>query len=289
MGETEANATIATMKIQEAIPAHGEKWFTESQMHSTSYKNRGVQGPESTLEFRMDKPGYEKIRQGAIHQAGSKSQQPKQGTKFNIFNKERLRGHPKGKVNVGLKGADNVAEFNKSVINVRKIDPKSFWRKPGLRALGRNKLAVGLGALGVIIDAGAITIAVIEDGGEFGRTTQTTLAQIGGGFAGANLGALVGSLIPGLGNLIGAFIGGLIGSLVAGGITAFFLDVAPVCTPGPPLMDTDPFLQPQPSMGLQIGASGCPQLDVDTSMSGPSMGLETGAQGYPRAGFETRW
>lgn len=281
----------------ERMRGRQEKWFTESLDHTRQFQNRGVRDPEVVAEFGLDRKGYhEHVRDKHIgNDADMKkvinqhSNEPRRGRNF--YNRERLGQRPDGKVNVGLKGPRNVEAFNRQVFSVKKIDPNSFMnKKSALRWLRRNKMTAVFGALGVFFDVAAITISVIEDGGEFGRSTTLTLADIAGGAVGAAvgtavagsalgtavaataIGSAIGSIIPGIGTVICGFIGAIIGSLIASGITSFFLGYNPVAPgPGPPLLDTDPreavFLPPQLD---QEGSAATmePPSDVDTQYSG---------------------
>ena len=271
-----------------------EKWFTESLDHTRQFHNRAVHDPEVVAEFGLNRRGYhEQVRDKHIGNDANMiyqhSDEPRKGRNF--YNRERLGQRPDGKVNVGLKGPQNVEAFNSQVISVKKVNPNSFMnKKSALRWIRRNKVNVLFGALGVVFDAAAITISVIEDGGEFGCSTTLTVADIVGGAVGAAvgtavagsalgtaaaataIGSAIGSIFPGIGTVICGFIGAIIGSLIVSGITSFFLGYNPVAPgPGPPLLDTDPreaVFSPPRLDQEESAATMEPPIDVDTEYSG---------------------
>ena len=272
-----------------------EKWFTESTHHSRRFNNKGDPGPKATAEFTLHKHGYEEIRSSVLRQKGSKAHQPKEGPKRNIFNEELLENHPKGKINIALKGNENVDNFNKHVISVKKIDPHNFMNKNGkLRWLRRNKWTAGAFALGVAIDGASLTISIIEDDGSFGRETTITVSAMAGNALGSAIGTAIGSLLGGFPAPVLGFIGGLIGSVIAESIAGFFLHmcVNPVAPgPGPPILATDPqpFVYGVPDDGRYTGTQGVPSMGRDTGAIGaPSMGRDTKATGTPPARWMTR-
>lgn len=234
------------------------------------------------------------IKEHSIEQRGSKGRQPKEGRLFNVMNRERLSDHPKSKVNVGLKGVQNVDKFNEHVISVRKVDPQSLMNKTeALRWIRRNKLHVLGGAVGVILDGVSLILSLIEDSGEFGRSTTLTTADIGGGVLGGMIGGAIGSLLPGIGTAICSFIGSLIGSLIANGITRFFLSLTPVTQPGPgpPLLQTNPqtTMYGQPPLQLRTSAtSGPPRLGVHAGKQGQLKTMFTVPKGAPKSFFNTK-
>lgn len=248
MGEREFNATIAEQKLMPARgnPYSGEKWLTEHLDHSRVFENRGVTGPSRVAEIAVQKNMYADMRGNAIPQHGSRSRQPRRGTQFNITNTERL-GHRTGYANVGLKGKTNVERFNEHVLSVREVDPHSFVNKHEASMwCRRNKINAALGAVGIAIDVGYVTISVIRDDGSFGENTQIALGEIAGGIVGAEaavsigtaIGAAVGSVVPALGTAVIGFIGGLIGAIIGGGLVRalrFWFCGGPAATePGAP-------------------------------------------------------
>lgn len=224
----------------------GEKWITEAIEHARQYKKQGP-GREVTVEIELPESGYQAdVKGDAIGQAGSKARQPSSGRPHNVTNTELIHNHPEGKVNVGLKGVENVDKFNQHVISVKKIDPDGLMSQTkALRFLRRNKFKstmATLGIVGVIVDGATMTLALVEDigdDGKIGRQSITTFANIAGGVAGGigggkvggAIGAAIGSLLggPGVGTAVGATIGSLIGaflgSLLAEGVTNFVFDV----------------------------------------------------------------
>ena len=276
-----------------AIPTEkSEKWLTESLDHSRKFHNKKVRDPEVVAEFELNRKTYhDRVRDKCIgSDADMKnivyqhSKEPRNGRNF--YNREKLKHRP-DKLNVGLKGPRNVEEFNKHILSVKKINPDSFMNKTKLlRWIRRNKVNVFFSALGVVFDAAAITISVIEDGGKFGQSTTLTVADIVGGTVGAAvgtaiagsalgtaaagtaIGSAIGSIFPGIGTVICGFIGGLIGSLIASGVTSFFLGynlVAP--GPGQPKLDTDPheavYSAPRLDTNPQEAVFSSPSLDTD--------------------------
>ena len=263
-------------------PHKGEKWFTESMKHSREYENAGRSAvPDEVVEFELGKKGYQSdVRGSAIHQKGSRAKQPSRGRPHNVYNEERLRNHPKGKVNIGLKGRENADIFNEHVVSVKKIDPHSFMNKSTvLRWVRRNKLVVGATFIGVAVDALTLTLSIIEDGGEFGKNTILSTADIVGSTIGSAIGSAIGSLFPGVGTVVCGFVGGVIGSLIANGIASLCLYFGINTTapgPGAPLLDTDPY----------DTAFGAPSIGQDPSHGPPSLGLNTGAMGVPDAQWD---
>ena len=295
MGEQEFALAKETQKMPYSLgrnPRTNEKWVTESTKHAREFHNAAVHGTEGTAEFALHKQGWQEIRSGAIPQGGARARQPAQGPMHNVYNTERLANHPKGKMNVGLKGNTNVDNFNKHVISVKKIDPNNFMNKSStLRWLRRNKLTASASGLGFALDATSLIISIIEDDGSFGRNTAVTVSGMGGSALGSAAGAAIGSLL-GLAVPLVGFIGGLIGSLIAEGIARFFLCVNPTAPgPGPPILVTDP--QPTafgvPDDGRRTGYRGVPSMGRDTlAMGAPTMGRDTRATGTPPTFFETR-
>lgn len=74
MSTTEADATLNAMKLQPAIPgANSSKYLSDSMGKVEKFQNNGVLGtPQTTLEFVLDKPGYESMMSSSVNQAGSK-------------------------------------------------------------------------------------------------------------------------------------------------------------------------------------------------------------------------
>lgn len=257
----------------ERVARVGEKWFTESLQHTRGFNNQGASGSQVVAEFEVHKPGYKNIKtHHTIPQAGSRGRQPARGRPFNVTNTERLGNHPKEKVNIGLKGRQNIDMFNEHVISVQKINPDSVMNKTSaLRWLRRSKLTAFAGAVGVIVDAGSLILSVIEDGGKFGPSTKVTLAGIGGSALGGSIGAAIGSILPGIGTFIGGFIGGLIGSLVGNGIMNFFLGYSPaVPGPGLPAAEWDNPFQAYPEPEWESGGYDLnPPLQSEWDSIGP--------------------
>lgn len=306
MALDEFNLTKDAQKLLKPLttnPRKGEKWITESISHSKGYQNRGrLNIPEGVAEIQVDKMGYKNIRDNAITQYGSKAHQPREGPLINVYNKERLLNEP-NKLNIGLKGHDNVDAFNRHVVNISKVDPNSFMNKNKVvRWIRRHKLQTAGIAIGIAIDTAHIIISVISDDGSFGKSTQFALGNIAGGMLGAEMaavigaqiGAALGSIVPVWGNIILGFLGGLIGSLVGGSVVElarYLFCVSPVAPgPGVPILDTDPYptYHGVPDNDLETNATGY-ELQEDTGAIGiPSMGLQTGAKGVPKSEYKTR-
>lgn len=305
MGEGEFNATMSKQKMQPGVtdnPRTREKWFTEHMDHSRAFHNKGVTEAERVAEFAVKKGGYKEMRGQAIPQEGSRKFQPRTGDLKNLTNQEQLHHRP-NKFNIGLKGDGNVAKFNDQVLSVAEVDPHSFMNKnEALMWCRRNKFHAAMGAIGIAIDVGYVTVSLIEDDGRFGPKTQVAVGEIVGGLAGAEaavmigsaIGSALGSVVPGIGNIVIGFIGGLIGAIIGSGIVKalrFWFcggHVAP--GPGAPLLDTDPYPTARgvPDSGYVTQARGVPPQQWQTNTRGaPSMGLNTGARGTPRPNYKT--
>ncbi|MBU0499035.1 MAG: LysM peptidoglycan-binding domain-containing protein, partial [Gammaproteobacteria bacterium] len=70
--------------------------------------------------------------------------------------------------------------------------------------------------VGLVTDSLRVYDAVKADGGSWGQQTNRTLAEVGGGWAGAAggaaLGATAGSVVPVVGTVVGAVVGGIAGA-----------------------------------------------------------------------------
>ena len=281
----------------------GEKWITESMQHSREYHNASVKVPEAVAEFTVNKKGYTNIRENAIAQRGSRNSQPKNGPYRNVYNKERIPDQS-NMLNLGLKGKQNVDDFNKHIVSISKIDPHSYVNKnPFLLWVRRNKVQACAVAIGISIEVAYVTVSIIDDKGSFGKSTQIAFGEIAGGIVGAELaavigakiGAAIGIIVPIWGNIIIGFIGGLIGSLIGGAIVQvaqYVFCVAPASPgPGVPILDTDPYptYTGIPDQGLNDNVHGVPGQEHDTEAFGvPSIGLDTGAFETPESEYRTR-
>ena len=306
MGEGEFNATISEQKLIPGAtgnPRTREKWLTEHMDHTRAFHNRGVTEAERVAEFAVKKGGYKEMRGQAIQQQGSRQFQPRTGDMKNLTNAEQLHHRP-GKLNIGLKGDGNVAKFNDHVLSVAKVDPHSFVNKnEAMMWCRRNKFNAAMGAIGIAIDVGYVTISLIEDDGRFGPKTQVAVREIAGGLAGAEaavalgsaIGSALGLVVPGIGNIVIGFIGGLIGAIIGEGIVKalrFWFCAGPVAPgPGAPLLDTDPYPTARgvPDSGYDTRVRGVSSQQMETCARGvPSMGLNTGARGTPRPDYKTK-
>lgn len=259
-----------------------EKWITEEIGHSRTFKTEKKGGqpqqPEKVVEVKVREKPYKKdIKDHMIDQKGSKERnRPRidRGERpYNLSNRERLREFPERKVNVGLKGPENIKVFNDTVITLKAVDPHAFKNKNAFtRWVSRNKLGIGLAAVGVVLDAASITMAVQDDKGYWGKHTTVALSGISGGYAGgaigAEIGAALGSVFPLVGTVFGGFIGALLGGILGSlgaeafaGIWVSLRNVAP--GPGPPPLMWDLETNNPPPLDMEREARGPPELRYD--------------------------
>lgn len=279
-----------------------EKWITETMAHTAKYNNKGAVGEQKVAEIKVQKPAYKKIREEAIPQAGSKAKQPKlgEGKPYNITNAELLKDHP-GKLNMGIKGKENLDKFNKHIVSIREVNVDTFRKDSAiLKWIKRNKLAASVTAIGIMIDVTNITLSVIGDGGKFGHETQVTTGEIIGGVAGAELailagakiGAALGSVVPGIGNFIAGVIGGIIGSLIGGSIVRFFhtlFEKPLVNLDDMPVLETDPTPTiNSPPYDCEKEAFGVPTPEYLQPFGVPSDDFLDDSVGVPTPYFDTR-
>ena len=280
-----------------------EKWLTEEIGHQRQFQNKGVQEPEKVVKFKVLEKQYQQDIKGHMtKQTGSKAEnlaRVKRGERpYNVYNRERLTEFPEGKVNVGLKGPQNIEAFNETVITFKAVDPHAFKNKNAFtRWVSRNKLGIGLAAVGLALDAASITTAVLDDKGYWGPHTTMAVSSAAGGYAGgaigAEIGAALGSVFPLVGTAIGGFIGALLGGILGSlGLEAFagiwvsLRKIAP--GPGPPPLMWDLETHNPPPQDMDCVAQGPPELSHDlTSVNGaPDLDIDLGnISGAPRLKF----
>ncbi|MBI6912278.1 DUF637 domain-containing protein, partial [Pseudomonas palleroniana] len=74
MSAAEADATLDAMQLQPHIPGkNSSKYLSESAQKVEAFQNNGSMGvPQKTLEFVLDKPGYDAMMKKSVDQVGSK-------------------------------------------------------------------------------------------------------------------------------------------------------------------------------------------------------------------------
>lgn len=270
-----------------------EKWITEEIGHQRTFRNRGVQPqqPEKVAEFKVCKKQYKRdIKGHMIEQAGSKLKNrtriSKRERPYNVCNREHLRRYPEKKVNVGLKGPENIRAFNETVITVKAVDPHAFKNKNAFtRWVSRNKLGISLATVGFALDAASITMAVLDDKGKWGKHTTMALSSISGGYAGgaigAEIGAALGSVFPFVGTAFGGFIGcllgGILGSLGAEAFAGIWVSLRNVVPgPGPPPLMWDLETHDPPPLDVECEVQGPPEVshDLTAVMGGPDLDFD---------------
>lgn len=263
-----------------------EKWITEEIGHQRVFKNSGVkQGtPEKVAEFKVHEQRYNNaIKDHMIPQHGSAQQNlariEKGDRPYNVFNRERLKEYPERRVNVGLKGPENIKAFNETVITVKEVNPFAFKNKNAFtRWVSKNKFGIGLATIGFALDVASITMAVLDDKGSWSKHTTMALSSIGGGYAGGaiggEIGAAIGSVFPlvgtAIGGFIGALLGGILGSLGAEAFAGIWVSLRYIAPgPGPPPLMWDLETHNPPSLETESDVLGPPELDQDlTSLKG---------------------
>ncbi|CAE7248371.1 unnamed protein product [Symbiodinium sp. CCMP2456] len=133
----------------------GETWVSESAKHQKKYlAEKQAQHPElnmKTYQVETSAKALKKVKSEAVPQQGSKrlnrnleaaGERPK-----NVTNAEQLGGHPKGKQNIGIKGQENLSDFNKTVRKIKEVDPNVLAERGPLRkAAGRFGKPAGMAA-----------------------------------------------------------------------------------------------------------------------------------------------
>ena len=105
----------------------GETWVSESAKHQKPYlEGKRIQHPElkmKTYQVETSHGALKKIKGDAIPQKGSKTinqaRLEKGQAPRNVTNLEKLQ-HGK-KQNLGIKGPQNLAEFNEAVRNIKEV------------------------------------------------------------------------------------------------------------------------------------------------------------------------
>jgi hypothetical protein len=248
MCEDEAKASIMKNGLVNQME-HKQKWVSESLRKVLNFQNKNVPADvrkgEKILKMAVDKKFYEGFRKELVPQFQSKKL-----TK-NIYHFEGIKpgrfqsladyeAIPKTvKRNIGIHH-EHVESINKNIKSIQILDPKNPIVKNGfLRFLSANKLKVGMLGLSVIIDAVTITLSVIEDKNQFGKSTTVTLSNAIGSTAGAAIGAAIGSIIPGIGTIVGGILGGIIFGLIGTTIGYLFCGLFPEVAEGPGAPDPD--------------------------------------------------
>lgn len=305
MGAEEFNAVRRQGGLKVVEGATNETWFTEEIGHSRKYNNRGIPAEvkREVAEFKVHRQHYkETVRNNTIPQRGSRQTNRARidegKSPHNVWNRERLGKYPKEKLNIGLKGPENHNAFNETVIAIKKADPHAFKNKNALtRWVSRNKLGIGLAAVGLALDAYSITMAVLDDKGTWGKHTTMALSSISGSYAGgaigAEIGAALGSVFPLVGTVIGGFIGallgGVLGSLGAEAFAGIWVSLRRVAPgPGPPPLMFDLGTHNPPPLDIECEAQGPPECDVDlTEATGaPELDFDLAdISGAPALGF----
>ena len=149
MRESERSQVMRTLRLE--FDGTGEKWVSESKRHASG---RNCKGPgflrkkvekaktakaetPGCLAIRVQKILWDKEREGVLHQYGNSERTLH--TK-NLYNREKLvirsRDVPplqKGeKVNIGIKGKNNLQAINGAVVSVKDFDPNALKNMNGV-------------------------------------------------------------------------------------------------------------------------------------------------------------
>jgi hypothetical protein len=181
---------------------------------------------EKVLEFQMTKHGFAKFVNDLIPQQGAKLADSKKMKSFKHFEGLPPNG---AKFNVGVRAATvetkELVRFNNILHDVKVINPTK-WMSEGkvFKFLKSNKVSSACVAISIIIDGTTLTMALIDDKGEFGATTAVALVDIFACNMGMYLGGLIGTFIcPGIGTTIGSLLGGLVAGLASAYTHGFFI------------------------------------------------------------------
>lgn len=142
----------------------GETWVSESAKHQKPYlEAKRAQQPElnmKTYQVETSAKALKNVKSETVPQQGSgrlsrnlveAGERPK-----NVTNAEQIRGHPKGKQNIGIKGQENLSDFNKTVRNIKEVDPNVLAEHGPLRkAAGRFGKPAGMAAAAGAIEGSA--------------------------------------------------------------------------------------------------------------------------------------
>eukprot|EP00439_Symbiodinium_sp_Y106_P055428 s4204_g7.t1 len=142
----------------------GETWVSESAKHQKPYlEAKRAQQPElnmKTYQVETSAKALKNVKSEAVPQQGSgrlnrnlveAGERPK-----NVTNAEQIRGHPKGKQNIGIKGQENLSDFNKTVRKIKEVDPNVLTEHGPLRkAAGRFGKPAGVAAAAGAIEGSA--------------------------------------------------------------------------------------------------------------------------------------
>ena len=151
-GQEEVNNSVKAGKLVKHQATQGEYWMSETTKHSRPYYKSRKYPNKSTLKAKVPRKVYGEIRKNMIEQKGSKAKQAARAKAgkgpANIYNRERLHNHPKGKVNIGIKGDANLQQLNKHIHGVREIHVDSWKYKNGFT---RGVAQYGKGAAGPLL------------------------------------------------------------------------------------------------------------------------------------------
>ena len=133
--EAEVAESVKAGKLVKTRATQGEYWMSESKQHTVPfYEGRQFEG-KTVMEVQVPREAYSQIKADTIPQQGSKAVQAVRAAEgkgpANIFNTERLQNHPKGKVNMGIKGDTNLQALNKHVQGVKQIHPEALKHRSG--------------------------------------------------------------------------------------------------------------------------------------------------------------
>lgn len=164
MPASEGDAAVKNQKFSHGFKQggpKGETCFSESTSHSRTYlPDKMKKQPEldyKCYQGKVDNSFLMEVKSNSIHQQGSKQinklQIDEGKAPFNIRNIERLENHPSGKVNLLIKGPENLAEFNDHVQKIKQINPHSLkHRVPCAKHIARTWKT---GSAAIIIKEGA--------------------------------------------------------------------------------------------------------------------------------------
>ena len=72
----------------------------------------------------VDSSTFNKIKSDAIPQHGSRAINNGASPMKNVYTTENLAGQSQNKINLHIKGPDNLAKFNNAIIEMKIIDPE---------------------------------------------------------------------------------------------------------------------------------------------------------------------
>ena len=144
MNTVDAEVAVENQKL---FPARnqggplGETCVTESAKHSKDFSIQRAQttgSTQSTVQMNLDSSAYSKIKSDAIPQRGSSTINNGASPVKNVYTTENLAGHPQNKINLNIKGPDNLAKFNDAMQKVKIVDPTQLASKTAVeKTVGR--------------------------------------------------------------------------------------------------------------------------------------------------------